>query len=748
MSTKVFSIAPFQYLHVLNKNDNTKRLICGPINFAIEDHEEIVSKVPEKMIIIPNLHYVSIRDPIEKDKDGNILKDRFGLNKYRWNMVEIRTRENYSEPFPLYPEEKLHINATPLSYVDSNEALHLKCIINFNDGEFKRYAGEEWLFVGPGHFIPRQELQIVKRITEVIIQKNQALKLRANRNLKDSYGILRKAGEEWLIRQEGGYLPQVGEDQVETVKAVVLDDKTALHLQAISNFTDYYNIKRKAGEEWLVTSEIANHHICDVYEKILEIQKMIVVSPDEYCVILNPYDINARKNKLGKVELIKGIANFFLNPGEKLEGGAVQKINILTEGESILLQAKENFYDEATGKNYKAGEKWIIDGPLRFIPPVEVKIISTRRIIPLDKNEGIYIRNVKTGKVFKHMGSSYSLKPEEVLWEKELPETVEKIYMRDLNMAKRDKTRIVAYKCPFNSIMQIYNMKEKSNRIVFGPNLAILDPDEEFTLMSLSGKTPKVQNVVQTLYLKLGPIFSTDEFDVETVDHTRLRLRLSYNWIFDLDKNNVEEALKIFTIRDFIGEMCLTMASRIRSSIASLLFDDFHKNSEPLIKKAIFGHDYKKGANRLRYEGCCLYVTDVDIQSVTPTDQTTMNLLQKSVSLAIELTTKTIEQQYQINLLIKDQEFKGQLEKLKIDKDIELLKEQLGLSKLRCDSRIIETAGLSRAQALAYKDANSIESKSLVKLSELTKRANEIEAEFEVNQKKKQNESNFYFLLF
>ena len=74
MSTKVFSIAPFQYLHVLNKNDNTKRLICGPINFAIEDHEEIVSKVPEKMIIIPNLHYVSIRDPIEKDKDGNILE--------------------------------------------------------------------------------------------------------------------------------------------------------------------------------------------------------------------------------------------------------------------------------------------------------------------------------------------------------------------------------------------------------------------------------------------------------------------------------------------------------------------------------------------------------------------------------------------------------------------------------------------------------------------------------------------------
>jgi len=741
MSTRVYSIAPFQYLHVLNKNNNTKRLICGPKNFALEDHEEIVSKIPEKMIVIPNLHYIIVKDPIEKDKNGKIVTDRFGLDKYRWNILETRTREDYSEPFALHPEEKLHLAATELTYVDSNEALHLRCIINFHDGDVIRSVGEEWYYMGPGHYVPRQESQKIKKVTEVIVEKNQALRLKADRNLKDSEGNLRKAGEEWLIRREGGYLPKVGEDQVGIVKAVVLDDVTALHLQATSDFVDYYGIKRKAGEEWLVTAETANFHICDVYEKVLEVQKIIVVGSEEYCVIENPYNVSTRKNELGKVKLIKGVTNFFLNPGEKLEGGKVQKIDILTEGESILLQAKEDFKDEATSKKYKAGEKWIINGPLRFIAPVEVKLLSTRKIIPLDKNEGIYIRNIKTGKIFKHMGSSYSLKPEEVLWEKELPETVERIYLRDLNMTKRDKTRIVAYKCPFNSIMQIYNMKEKSNRIVFGPNLAILDPDEEFTLMSLSGGTPKVQNVIQTLYLKLGPIFSSDEFDVETVDHTRLRLRLSYNWIFDLEKENQEEALKIFTIRDFIGEMCLTMASKIRSSIASLLFDDFHKNSDTLIKKAIFGYDCQKGDNRLKYDACCLYVTDVDIQSVTPTDQTTMNLLQKSVSLAIELATKTIEQQYQINLLIKDQEFKGQLEKLNIDKNIELMKEQLGLSKLKCDAKIIETTGLSRAQALGFKDANSIESKSLVRLSELAKQASEIETEFDVNRKKKQNDS-------
>lgn len=738
MSTRVFSIAPFEYLHVLNKNGNTKRLICGPKNFALEDHEEIVSNIPEKMIVIPNLHYVEVKDPIEKDKEGNIVRDRFGLAKYRWNIIEVRTREKFSEPFALYPEEKLNKSPSSLTYIDSNEALHLRCIIQHLD----KLAGEEWYFTGPGHYIPSQEVEIVKKVEQVIIEKNQALRLKAQKNLKDFYGKTRKAGEEWLIREEGAFLPLVGEEVVGLVTGDVLDDRTALHLEATADFTDFYGIERKAGEEWLLTRDIANCHICDVYEHKIEVQPLIVIAEDEYCVIMNPYNPDTRKNDLGKVKLVKGVANFFLNPGESLQDLEVKKVHILTAGESLLLQAKENYHDESTDKIYKSGTKWMINGPMRFTPPVEVKILSTSRIIPLDKNEGIYVRNIKNGKVFKHMGSSYSLKPEEILWEKELPENVEAIYMRDLNMTTRDKTRIVAYKCPYNSIMQIYNMKAKSNRIVFGPDLAVLDPDEEFTLMSLSGNTPKKADVLQTLYLKLGPIFSTDEFDVETVDHTRLKLKISYNWLFDIQRGMDKEALKIFTIRDFIGDMCLTLASRIRSYIATLLFEDFHKNSDRLIKRAVFGENEKGEINPdLKYEECLLLINGVDIQSVTPTDLTTQTLLQKSVSMAIELATKTIEQEYTIQALIKDQEFKGELEKLKITNEIEYLNKLQELSKLKVESKIIETTGLSRANALAAKEATCIESKSKVKLAESTKQAFEIETAFEIEKQRKENQS-------
>lgn len=41
----------------------------------------------------------------------------------------------------------------------------------------------------------------------------------------------------------------------------------------------------------------------------------------------------------------------------------------------------------------------MIYGPCEYIPPVEVKVIVTRKMIQLAEKEGIYIRNIQTGEV-------------------------------------------------------------------------------------------------------------------------------------------------------------------------------------------------------------------------------------------------------------------------------------------------------------------------------------------------------------
>ena len=47
----------------------------------------------------------------------------------------------------------------------------------------------------------------------------------------------------------------------------------------------------------------------------------------------------------------------------------------------------------------KPGDRWMIRGPVEYVPPVEVEVLMKRQAIPLDENEGIYVRDIKTGKV-------------------------------------------------------------------------------------------------------------------------------------------------------------------------------------------------------------------------------------------------------------------------------------------------------------------------------------------------------------
>ena len=69
----------------------------------------------------------------------------------------------------------------------------------------------------------------------------------------------------------------------------------------------------------------------------------------------------------------------------------------------------------------------MIRGPLEYVPPVEVEVVTKRKAIPLDENEGIYVRDVKNGKVRAVCGATYMLTQDEELWAKELPPGVDEL---------------------------------------------------------------------------------------------------------------------------------------------------------------------------------------------------------------------------------------------------------------------------------------------------------------------------------
>jgi major vault protein len=381
------------------------------------------------------------------------------------------------------------------------------------------------------------------------------------------------------------------------------------------------------------------------------------------------------------------------------------------------------------------------------VPPLAVEIVERRRSIPLDQNEGIYVRDITTGKVRAIIGESYMLKPNEEPWEKELPSSVEELLVKGgFTTASRDKTRVVSIRAPHNTAVQIYDYKDKEARVVFGPDLIMLHPDEHFTILSLSGDKPKRPHVIKDIALQLGPDYMTDIVTVETADHARLSIKLSYNWYFDIDRSSPEQAAQIFQVPDFVGDGCKAIASRVRGAVAQASFDDFHKKSARILRAAVFGLDEKgKIKNKLVFSSNNLAITNIDIQSVEPVDQRTRDSLQKSVQLAIEITTKSQEASAKHEAARLEQEAKGRLERQKINDEAEAEKARKNLLQLQAQSAAVESTGQATAEAKARAEAAQIEGEVAVTMSKLKAQSTKIKSDVELEELKLKQEAEIAF---
>jgi len=596
-------------------------------------------------------------------------------------------------------------------------------------------------FYGPATYYPRVEEKVVSVVGARVIGEYQALKLRARQDFTDRSGTKRKTGEEWLIRTPGSYLPEIDEIVVEVLTPRIITTQEAVHLRATQKFVDIYNKERKAGEEWLVTSNMASFHIDDIYEEFVDVVRITVLRKGEYCYVIDPVDVKTGKNKLGSKELRKGEISFFLQPGESLDGG-IHDVSLLQEDQALLLTANQKFTDEE-GVEHLPGDKWMVHGPRVYVPPVEVEIVESRNRVPLDKNEGLYVRDTKTGLVRCEFGKSYMLKAHEEYWIKDLSEIEEQILNKQIDAPGyiRDKRKVVTFKCPFNQAVQVYDYKKKQSRVILGPELVLLAPDEQFTVSVLSGGKPKKPGMIKTISVQLGPDFTTDILVVETSDHTRLKLQLSYNWHFKIDSEDPKSFSKIFEVKDFIANICLQMASRVRAAVATVPFEDFHKNSARLIRKSIFGVDDKgKIKNEFFFPENNLVVTNVDVQTVEPVDQRTLENLQKAVTQAIEISTQSLEAQYQYQADMLQQQAQGQLQKIKIDYEAKAEEARKNLMTLEAECQTIKNTGLAKAEAKAKAEAAEIKSRTQVKIAQLKAEARKIEMEAELEKKKSMQE--------
>lgn len=515
----IIRVPPYHYIHVLDSNTNVVRVVLGPSTYTRPEHERVVEG-PVKMLTIPPRHYLTVinpcmRDPTTKD----VVFDIHGMVRLKHGDEEIRTPEEFPDPFPLYPGEEIVAGFQKLRVVEVNQALKLRVTRDFEENGKLWRAGDEFLFKGPGTYLPRVEVEERELVSAKIVTHSQALLLRAKNSTVDKGGIPRKVGEEWLHREVGAYLPSIDEELVEIRTAITLTEQKALHLRAKKTYTDIYGKRRKAGEEWLVTVDEAESHICDVYEEVVGAVALTTLTSRQYCVVLNPVNLETNEQRFGGREVRVGECSFFLRPHEELENG-IEPIYILSEDEALLLSALETFEDtmvkgDDVDRMRQPGDRWLVRGPREFVPDVRTKVVERRKAIPLDTNEGVYVRNISTGQVRSVIGKSYLLTAHEELWEKELPNEVEELLAKQLfgqayvfptdkqpgalrgrnqqqqqaseEHYRRDKTRVIQFRVPNNAACQVFDFTKKTSRVVVGPDMVILSSDEQFTLVRLSG---------------------------------------------------------------------------------------------------------------------------------------------------------------------------------------------------------------------------------------------------------------------
>jgi len=746
---QIVRLLPLQYSHILDLSTNITYLRVGPGTFVLRDNEKVVLG-PVQMVKVPPGYYCTIENPaILPVKEGEQCQVSFGQLDIRFNQ----------DPFPLYPGEIL-VGGNNTSYknaikklpvIASNHGLKLRALVDFEDEGEKRIAGDEWQLKGPLTYHPKAEVEIVTFVKPHVISHNQALRLRAKQDLVDHKGNLRVTGDEWLVRDPGAYLHGVYEEVVGVEEGYVLTESSALHMKAEINCIDACGNKRIAGEEWLVTATDIEHYIPEVGEILRSPVPKTVVGRHEFCIVLNPYD-ESGKPQIGKKVLRKGIISFFLQPGEQLEAG-IQKSFILDEDEAIVVQAQEGFTDKTTGKDdikRSPGDKWLIKGPIEYVPPVEVLVKDKRRAIPLDKNEGIYVQDAKSGEVRMEMGpQSYLLEEDEYLWKKELPNIVE-IMLRsggchgdsdirkiayfessvepEIAAGRRNKNHVVKYRCPPNSAVQVYNHRKKTSRVIFGPDLVVLGPHENFNVLSLSAGKPKRNNALKSLAVLLGPDFITDIIEVETLDHARLRIQYAANIKFEYTKGDKASEAKIFAVPDYVGFVCNSNASRIRGMVARTPFDKFHRYSAKIVKESIFGIDEDGNVRSvMRFSENNLVITNIDIQSIEPVDRQMRDSLLKSVQLAIEISTNSIERSAAHEAARNDQIALGSLERCKLENEQAAEKARKDLYELRAVTAAVESSGQAKAEAEARAERLLIEGQSEIEVAKLRSEAQEIE---------------------
>jgi len=405
-----------------------------------------------------------------------------------------------------------------------------------------------------------------------------------------------------------------------------------------------------------------------------QIQKKITIGADSWIAIGNPYNADSASYEMGSRKILKGPLMYSLKRYESILSRS--SAFILQKSQSMSLQATHDHDDtvEVNGKmvtvRRKAGEKWLLKGEATVIPTIYQNVVmKPSPAIAIQQNEGVYILNLRTQEVRIVEGPrSIFLDVDEELWTKELSAVEhDTLFASEKAMhylSHYDNYLVTkAIKLTSDEAMCVLDYSNDTEKYLVGPQNYMLRPHEHIKSVTLSGNTPKEEMFLQIAKVKIGPAFSTDMVSVRTHDNVELEITIQYKWGFTIPKqlfasrcitakmtakdkqyyadHKIENPFGMMTKMfsgDFIGYMCQSMRSRIRSLASQVPYEQFVKDTANLIKdgapgssvKGVFRfYDQWKKMGR-EYEEYSFFIEETDVKSVVASEPKIRDLLREA----------------------------------------------------------------------------------------------------------------------
>lgn len=386
----------------------------------------------------------------------------------------------------------------------------------------------------------------------------------------------------------------------------------------------------------------------------------------------------------GKKRIVRGPSVVFPNVGETFdtkENKVIEKALPYKKEEGLHLYVLREFstterndntteLEELLGKGkFNTGQEIFIHGKEGiFFPSEELEVKGRVKPISLSKNEGIYVRNLEGGVIDTAVGpKGYLPDPtKEEIVERSLDEQVANLY----GIKERDSRKAITIDVPPNHAAMVKNGEDR--KVLQGPLTYVLGFTEELEILNLStGKPKSDQTKLPTAFLQVEGNKVSDKITVETKEHVKLDVMVSYRISFTDDAN------KWFNVNDYVGLLCDHLGSVVRATVRTTPLETFYANSADIIRASVLGEKSAEGKRPgKKFVENWMHVYDLEVLDINLFDKNLEKLLvdyQQNV-IEHELKDKEYEQKVSVERKIQQRNFDLETDKERLKQETLQLK--------------------------------------------------------------------------